>query len=190
MGDPRVRLAMGPGSAPIDIQAWQERRSRFGRGAIDPRTGRPVVSGPMSMVVFPPEIYPPKEAQSFNVVGTAALGPGPTALTLIAGPLVLPTNMVGVVREITLVVNNLLTTSLVTFSLRFNQGPVPGFDNLFIAPRAAASVSVSYPPESVLQRVGDGTTIDIAAVVADGGTYQMTATFRGWWYPKDTVVGW
>lgn len=182
------RLAMGPGSAPEDIQAWQERRSRFGRG-IDPRTGRPYAS-PLSMVVFPPEIYPTADAQTFNVVGTATLGPGPVASTVIAGPLQLPTNMVGVVREITLVVNNVLVTSLVTFSLRFNQGPVPGFDNLFIAPRAAASVAVSYPPESVLQRVGDGTTIDISAVVADAGTYQMTATFRGWWYPKDTVVGW
>lgn len=184
------RLAMGPGVAPEDMQAWQERRSAFGRGAIDPRTGRPFSAGPMSMVAFPPEIYPTKDAQSFNVVGTATLGPGPVPLTVVAGPLVLPTNMVAVVREITLVVNALLTTSLITFSLRFNQGPVPGFDNLFIAPRAAASVASSYPPDSVLQRVGDGTTIDIAAVVADAGTYQMTATFRGWWYPKDTISGW
>lgn len=188
MTDPRIE--MGPGAPPVDIQAWTEEESKLvGRG-IDPRTGRPFRAGGPAMVSFPPEIYPTRDAQTFNVTGTGTLGPGPVVQTVVAGPFALPVNMVAVVREVTLVINNLLTTSLITFALRFNQGPVPGFDNMFVPPRAAASVSISYPPQSTLVRVPDGSSIDIAAVIADAGAYQMTANFRGWWYAKDTVVGW
>ena len=184
------RLGMGPGVTPVDIQAWEEKKSKFAGTGIDPRTGKRYGAVAPTMVMFPPEIYPSKEAQSFNITGTATIGPGPTALAALTAAFQLPVNMIAVVREITLNVNALLVTSLITFSLRFNQGPVPGFDNLFVAPRAAASVSIAYSPESVLVRVPDGSTIDIAVVVADvGGTYQMTANFRGWWYPKDTLVG-
>lgn len=187
MTDPFID--MGPGTPPIDIQAWDERRSELESG-IDPRTGRPYRRGGPAVVSFPPEIYPTRDAQTFNITGTGTLGPGPVVATVVAGPFQVPVNMVAVVREVTLVVNNLLTTSLITFSLRFNQGPVPGFDNMFVPPRAAASVSISYPPQSTLVRVPDGSSIDIAVVIADAGAYQLTANFRGWWYPKDTVVGW
>lgn len=185
------RLAMGPGVPPVDIQAWEESKSALAGAGVDPRTGRRYGAvGAPQVIAFPPEIYPTKDAQTFGPTGTIVTGAGPVAATTVTGPFVLPINMVAVVREVTLNVNNLLTTSLVSFALRFNEAPVPGYDNLAIAPRAAASVAISYPPESVLVRIPDGATIDIAVTVLDAGSYQVTANYRGWWYPKDTLVGW
>jgi hypothetical protein len=174
-----MRRAYGiPTGDPKDIQAWRRQQSV------------PEAAGGLSTPVFafPAPFFPPPNARNFYRTGTATVGPGP-ATTVIAGtPLVLPQNTVGVIRDISFDVNNLLLSSLIFFTLRINGGGVEGFTNIQMFPRAVASVSLAFDPGTVQVRIPSGATIDVFVRVTDAGTYPLGATFRGWFYGMDVAA--
>lgn len=174
-------------SEPEDVQAWEDTESVFDGRALAP--GSPVTPPNQKaltqvQVVFPPYIYPPKPiAQDFFILGQDTLGVGPTTAVLTDSTFRIPRNTIGVIREITVNINNLLTTSDITFRLRINQVVVPGYV-LPVFPRAVASAAISFPAESTVISVPDHATIDVQVTVADAVAYQLGASYRGWHFPK------
>ena len=140
-------------------------------------------------VLFPPEIYPIPNAVLFS---NSTVPPGLTATN--AAPVVLvtfpiPAQSIGVINVVEYGINGLATTSLVTYTVRFNQGPV-AYGPLGYS----VSGNVAYLKESrnPLIRIPLGTTVvDIIVTVgaADGGSYLTGATIEGWyWTPLDEAV--
>lgn len=134
-----------------------------------------------AFVVNLPTVDKPPTATDFNTFGTAA---GLTALNTPAelAAFQVPANSVGVIRSISILANALLTTSDIIWTLRFNGVAVSGWDALTINPRAASSVEVSWVPEETFILVPEGSRISFEATVRDGGTYQLSVGFHGWFF--------
>lgn len=134
----------------------------------------------------PPELYPPPEGQDFQPFGQVTItGPGTTA-EITGTAFRFPSNAVGVIRSVTISINALLLTSDVRFSLRQNKSPIQGWDNLRFPPTGVAFFSLTYPAEETLLRIADGALLDMIVTVGalDAGTYQVNATYHGWYYDK------
>lgn len=139
----------------------------------------------LSLQVPPPHLVPPPDhyaihvdtfGAAFNALNTPAVIPGSL--------FVLPPNMVGVIRAVSLNINNLTAAIAPTWSLRFNGGSVPGWAPLTMFPRAAATISVAYGPDETFIRVPEETQVDFLFTVgpADPNTYQAGVTYAGWYF--------
>lgn len=139
-----------------------------------------------TIAVPPPEVFPPPEALQLDQFGQVTLtGPG-TSAAIPGTEFNIPANMVGVIREVTISINNLLITTDAFWQLQFYQAPVQGYDNMRVPPTGAAFVSSNRPPESTLIRIPDAAQIRVTFNIGalDANTYQVTAEYRGWYYPK------
>ncbi len=181
---------------PVDIIA-RYRRGEFGPipagadatpgpyGAPTPEgMGSPERGTQVSPVQFPPEVYPPPDAAYFSGDGNA------TGVTSAANVLVaaenIPTQTVAVIREFTINVNDMLTSTDIRWRLRQNNSPISGWDKTLF-PRIAASVGGNFPPELTMVRIIDGGLIDVEIQVNDAGTYQVGASYSGWFFSKETA---
>lgn len=182
--DPRRRI----GGMPKDIEGRGEPPTTGARGAVPGAPGLPYE--PPRPVSFPPWIFAPVGSTQFFFAGSQTVTGPNTTVTLTAPQFQIPLNQVGVVRDLGFFVNDLLATSDITFRLRFSQHPVQGYDQIFIFPRLAGSVSKSFLPESTVIRVPDNTTIDIEVTVVDAGSYPLGAEFKGWSYSKALAQEW
>lgn len=176
----------GPAKLPSDIAAraypGQYGTTKGGLGPGSPVPSRAQTLGEAGVVAFPPRYVQPREGRAIYQEAQVTLGPGPANATVAV--FTLPVNAVGVLRELLLNINNTVATTDVRWTLLFNDGPVTGYTNLTIFPRAAASVSSSFPAESTFIDVPDRGKIAVRINVLDGGTYQVGVSYRGWFWPK------
>jgi hypothetical protein len=126
-----------------------------------------------------------RDINRFGVITGATTGNTPAQLP--GSPFILPQGMVGVIRSIILDVNNLLPSSDLVWSLRFNQSPVQGWDALSIFPRNVAAAQLAYTAEETAIPIPEGVEVDFLFTVNDGGTYTAGATWHGWMYPADVA---
>lgn len=168
------------GRLPLDIEA----RPRPGRTARWAGGGGGGGYGAPAFVIGAPYVEKPPGARDFNLFSTLA------ARTSVNTPALFPTAQfqipagnVGVIRAVSLLVNNLLVTSDVRFDLLFNESAVVGWNNLTVNPRAAGSVEVSWTPEETFIMIPEGSVIDWRVRVIDAGTYQVSVGYHGWFYP-------
>lgn len=141
-------------------------------------------SGPRvdrSLQVYLPEVFPIPAATEFNPVvskGTAVIESNIDIGLLVA----LPQNNEGIVRSVSIYINNMLATTNLTWTLRFNGAPVPGYNNLSIFPRPAPFVGNTF--ESFI-RIPPGNPMNLTVTYSnnDGGTYQIGAALSGWFWP-------
>jgi len=143
-------------------------------------------SGSGTTLDVPPfhQVKPPQaKAFKFNVSATG-LNAANTPAIIPGGTFQIPAQNVGVVRSLSVGINNMLTTSNITFSLRFDETPVPGWDNLVLFPRAATSVVAGWSPDETYEVTGEGVSVDILVNVLDAGTYQIGTSLSGWYYSK------
>ena len=135
-------------------------------------------------VVAPPTVERPPLAQDFFASGTLT---GRTSLNtpaeFSAATIEIPPNNVAVIRSISILANGLLITSDIRWLLKYNGVAVPGWNSLTIAPRAAGSIESSFTPEETFIPVPEGSLITWEADVVDAGTYQLSVTYHGWFYP-------
>lgn len=142
-----------------------------------------------------PWVVRPPEAREINIdASDTGFNAGNTPQVIAGSAFSLPSNHVGVLRSIVLSVNTLLPTSALTWTVRFNQIDVEGWQGLTIFPRNAGSVSVAYGPDETMVMVPESTAIDVEinVLAADANTYQAGVTYHGWSYPKrlaDTFAG-
>lgn len=135
-----------------------------------------------------PRKEPPPGHRRFTTqtpLGGQAIGPGPGFSVAVAGTR-LSAAVVGIVREVTYEVNNLLPSSLITFALRVNQAPVSGYTYRFSA-YGSPHASVIYDVNTTFIELPSRGLLDVLITVADGGTYTAFVTLGGWDYPKDLL---
>lgn len=136
-------------------------------------------------VNLPPELYPPLQSTAFFLSDEAALvgigastRPGGLAFTL-------PQTMVGVIDAIELLIDGIVITTSVVYSVMMNGAPVNGFNNLTILGRnGAQSVSKAMGP-FLRCEIPIGGTVQMQFTDVDGGAITMGAQLRGWFWPAD-----
>lgn len=157
-------------------------------GNITPGGVAPIVgSQPPNVVNLPAELYPPQFATGFFFSDAAAIVGVNVATTFPnfnASLPKLPPNMVGVVDQLTLLIDGILITTVVQFSLLINNAVVPGFNNLVILPRNGATfVTMGLGPFLRIS-VPVGGVVTAQAVDVDGGAYTVGIQARGWFWPS------
>lgn len=140
-----------------------------------------------SLEIYLPDVLPIPEAQLFNVQGNVD-SPGAETDVLIPNVTVqLPAGSIGVIRGLSIYVNDMLQTTDVQFTLRFDGNPVNGFSRLSMFPRLAPSVSNGF---DTLIRVPMGVAITVTYTNVDGGVYKVGASFSGWSWPATSGDRW
>lgn len=179
MAGPRAR------SLPSDIR---ERGTQSAQGG-GPRSrtypdqvGARAAAGPTTR--FPPTFQRPPDGSDFNPFAQrdgvdAATSPIEPAELVVQ----LPESSVGIIRGITLSVNDLLPTSDIIWTLLQDGSPVEGWDELTVFPRNAASVSKSWTAEETFIPVRESSQLRVRIEVRDGGSYQLGASYHGWYWP-------
>ncbi len=176
-------MPMKPGM-PSDLLSLHRRSSATGAARSDLGPVAPTPGAP-NLAVFPWAIEPPPDALDFNADATVAPGAGPVTVVPAGLLVVLQRGYVGVVKDVSFVVNNMLATTNVRFSLRVNGSPVQGWDSVTVLPRIAASVANGWDRRVI--RIPDGARIDWAITVADAGVYQIGVQYHGWSVSKRTA---
>lgn len=177
---------MPPKTMPTDLLALHRRASTLGTAREDLGPVAPAL-GAAQLTVAPWAIYPPPDALDFSRAVSFTPGAGPVTVTPAGLQVQLDRGYVAVVRDITLIINDMLATTDVVFRLRVNQGPVQGWEALTILPRVAGSVSRGNLPESTVIRIPDGALIDWQIVVNDAGVYRIGVDYHGWSVSKKTA---
>lgn len=104
--------------------------------------------------------------------------------TISLGTFRLPSQSVGVIRDLTFGVINPALTTDITFHVLDNAARMEGWGLIQFPPQIAAVGFLSYSPESTFIRFAAGSEIDLQVTVIDGGAYQMYAQAHGWFYPS------
>lgn len=132
----------------------------------------------------PWDVKPPsgKDFQFHGVISAATSGTTPA---FVPGAFTIPADNVGVVRSVTFLVNDLLQTSRVFFSVTDNAAPIEGWSNILVLPRLANSVALIYGPEETYPAVEENREVRVRVAVTDAGTYQVAASLHGWFYPLE-----
>lgn len=143
-----------------------------------PQTLRPVAA-------VPPFYYvkPPSGVDFYFNVGPVALGAGAGSTVVIAPatPLQVSPLYEGIVAFVTIFLDAPNTTTDVTFTLRFNGGPVQGADALRSFPRTANNLSITFPFNTVAP---GGAVIDVLATNNSAFAWNIGAEVGGWQYPE------
>lgn len=141
-----------------------------------------------TLLRFPPQFSPPRGAKDFQATGSGTVA-GPLTTTIVPGvSFRIPRNAVGIIRSLEFDINAVTVTTVVSWSLLFNESPVPGWDNINLFPRAASSIAVSYGPEETFIWVPDGALIQIQVTVTDAASYLIGALFHGWHFSKSIAA--
>lgn len=147
--------------------------------AFDAATGLPATP-PLKALNLPlVEVFPIPGAQEFNVEGdqaSVAVENNTTIATL--GPVIIPQGYRGVIRSVSLYIDNMLSTTNVVFSVLINgPGTSPsGYQNLRMFPRVAPFVGNTF--DSTVRITGPASLTVIFSNL-DGGTYQIGAALSG-----------
>lgn len=145
----------------------------LGAGVVDPRT-----------IILPAEHYAPAGSTPIFLSAEAGIVGGGTIVTPAGLQLQLPSDCVGVIKSIELLLDAITIASSVIWTLLINGNPVQGMDSLTILARnGAASVSSSVLPGQLTIPVPQGGTIGMRIRDVDGGPYTVGAELSGWFWP-------
>ena len=132
-------------------------------------------------------MVPIPDAQFFTLQGTKATAATESDVLIPNVQLTLEAGVEGVIDGFVLSVQNLLTTSNLSFSLLFNGNPVPGFKDLLIFP---ANLALSQFTWQGTLRVPQNTTVEVSFTNTDGQTYLMGADVTGWTWATASGQAW
>lgn len=172
------KLPAGITTVPTDIQARV-------RGDVRP----PQQFGRMPMVlsVHLPWVMPIPDSQEIAVLGYEdTTGVGDTG-TIANTEYTLGQGNIGVLRSFSVYIDDMTTATDVTFSLRINGAPAPGYGAIKMFPRLAASVSNSFDCMLILPVKAK---VEVVFLNTDGGAYKVGAGFNGWEHPELSARRW
>lgn len=153
--------------------------------------GSPVVVPPVTQGTVPPppfgwdlqcplpEVYPLPDATAFNPLGSKATAAIENNVAIPGASIVVPQGSRAIIVGVALYITNMLTTTSVSWSVRVNQVPQPGYANIGIFPRADAIATNTF---DIPIRVMGPATVDVVYTNADGGSYVVGASFSGWFW--------
>lgn len=171
-----------------DVTAPTPRRIIIPSRSIPLKAGGSVIASGVApgpdTVRLDPFLFPPPFSTPINLAANVAIvGAG---VRFDAGTtLVIPKNCYGVISTIDLLLDSILITSNVLWTLLVNGFAVPGFAPITILGRnGAASVSKSWPgPLRILIPLGGQVSMTIQNV--DGAPYTAGTQLYGWFFPQE-----
>lgn len=177
-------MTLPAGGTPKDVRfRWHSAWGGAG-GAYGAHGGGAV--GILTPILAPPWVWKPPQATDFNVFATlTGLDTANTTppAEFPASVFNVPGGNIAVIRSVSILANNLLVSSNLRWTLLVNSTPTTGWTQLTINPRAAGSVEVSWTPEETFIAIPEGSRISWVVQVLDGGTYQLSVSYHGWFYP-------
>lgn len=163
--------------APLDVL---KRRRAYGKGgdAQMQADGTPVP--PEQPVRFPDHYSPPEDATTFSLVDFFNSG-GNDANAPAGLVFQLPPDSVGIVRDFSRYVNDMVATDVITWQFRINGNPVPNWNAIGMFPRVAAFAASGDDPYIF---VTPGATMDVLITNATATVHKIGAGYYGWFWPN------
>jgi len=163
-------------NTPVDMRQWSGNAGRFP----DPKGIIP------QSAQIPPfyQIRPPTGVDFFfKRMGVLAAGAGSTLILVPSNrPLKILPDYKANIAGVTIMVDAPLATLDITFTLRWNGGPVEGWDKLEPFPTAANALIIPFP--GTLQTPGN-TLIDVLVTNnSAAGPWTVGASVAGWQWPR------
>ena len=119
-------------------------------------------------------------ARDFEMVVPVGVG---STVTSVALSFRLPQDHVGWLQQFALYVRGSLATTRLQWTVRINQGPVPGWDNKSNPPGAANIVFL--PDNDLAKRITNGALVDVLITNLDGAAITgVGGLIAGWYHPK------
>lgn len=132
------------------------------------------------ITLFLPEERPIPSAQIFeNELGSKSTVVAEQNVAIPGASVIIPQGCVARLSSVNLYVDNLLTTSNLTFSVLFEGSPIPGLSNIPIFPGEVARDVENF---DVFVRIPRSGTISVTYTNNDGGTYIVGAALGGWFW--------
>lgn len=130
--------------------------------------------------LFLPEERPIPSAQIFeNALGQANTNIVQANVAIPNAVQVIPTGCVARLSAVNLYVDNLLTTSQISFSVLFEGNALPGLSRIPVFPGAVARAVENIDVYVRILRAG---TLSVVFTNGDGGTYIVGASLSGWYW--------
>ena len=139
-----------------------------------------------ALQIYLPTIEPIPGASEFNPQATKATNVVEANVD-IGLTLDVPPNNIGIIRGVQLFILDMLTTTVVTWTLTINGGPVQGYTNLSIFARTAPFVGNSF--DSFIN-IPQGGKVRVIYTNTDGGSYTIGAGISGWFWPQSLGEQW
>lgn len=151
--------------------------------SIPPGRSDIAAQAPMQRIVYPPRIEKLLTSQDFNVsewAMTLPAGAGSTVVSTIA-VFEAPASMVGWLQNFSLYLLTPTAATTVSFAIRINQGPVPGFDNYQNSPGVANLYREDY--NDIRVRIPMGGVVDVLVTnLGAGGPWTVGCRLAGWYH--------
>jgi hypothetical protein len=130
------------------------------------------------------ETKPPQGLDFLEVNKSTVLAAGAgSAVELLS--FTLPPETFGVIKVVSIFADATTTDTDVDWTLRFNSGPVPGWNNLTTFPRAAANLSIDYSGTIL---VTPGTNISVTAQNGNAfGPWTIGVLVAGWYLSQSEL---
>lgn len=148
--------------------------------------------------IFLPEDAPIPDATEFNASGTTTTAVAQANIAIALSPAVgdtagqvrLPQGNVGRISSVIISITDMLPTTVVTFTLRINSAPVPGYANIAMTPRTAPYVSNTFSAPACRILIPQGGQISAVFTNTDGGSYVVGMVVGGWFWPDASGKRW
>lgn len=155
-----------------------------GHGRILPQNfveqGGPATTSPLVRNVYPPWVFKLPTSQDFNeeaydVAIAAAVGATADILAFQTPP-----TFVGYIQIVSIYVLSPAATQNVTWTVRINGAPVPGYDNLLFPPGVANFGVRDYSDAQI--RIPNGGLVTVTASNGSANAWTIGAKVAGWFH--------
>lgn len=138
-------------------------------------------SSPLVRNVYPPWVYKLPMSADFNVNSFSAALAAAAGATVEITSFTLPRTFVGFVQIFGIFILSPTAVQDVTFTLRVNEAPVEGWDNIKFPPGVANFVVQNFADLQV--RAPDGARISVLATNNNANAWTVGAKIAGWYHP-------
>ena len=169
---------------PVDVEASLMRHG----GAQAGNPSQLAQQADYTRIIYPWWVNKLPSSQDFNAQDFAMPMPAGIGSQVTSGLLAfqMPQTMIGVIQIFGLYILSPLATTSLQFTLRINQAPVSGWDNIQFPPGAANFVVQNF---SALQvKVSPGSTVDVLVTNLDGAAVTCGGKIAGWYNPQTEVA--
>lgn len=180
MSVPKLRGIFAP---PVDVPA------SLLRHPVPPTApGQIAQQSPHVRIVYPWWVNKLPSSQDWNAQDFQMALPAGVGSQLVSPALsfTMPQTMIGVIQIFGVYLLSPVNTTRVQFTLRINQAPVSGWDNIQFPPGAANFVVQNY--STVQVRVSAASTVDVLVTNLDGAAITVGGKISGWYQPQSDVT--
>lgn len=167
---------------PVDVHHALDRHP--GAGV---QQGQVAQRASLARIIYPWWVNKLPTSQDFNAQDFAMALPAGVGSQVLSTALrfQMPQTMVGVIQVFGIYLLSPVNTTQVQFTLRINQAPVSGWDNIQFPPGVANFVVQNY--SGVQVKVGVGSVVDVLVTNLDGAAITVGGKIAGWYNPQSDV---